>query len=460
MAKYTDLGEGKISSIVLKLAIPSMFAQFINVLYGIVDRIYIGNIPEIGEIALAGVGVCGPIVTLISSFAFLIGVGGAPLLSMRLGEKNKKGAEEILANAFIMIIILSLFLTSSLLIFKKPLLYLFGASDVTFPYANTYLTICILGTISSLIALGLNQYVISQGYSTVAMLTTIIGAITNIVLDPIIIFTFKMNVAGAAIATVLSQTLSASFVMWFLMSKKTKVRITFKDYSKTIQKRIITFGLSPFIIIATDSIILIVLNSVLQRYGGAELGDMYITCATIVQSYFQLISMPLIGITGGTQPLLSYNYGAKKIDRVRKSAKCIIIMSVIFTSIMFILSHTVSHYFVYIFTNNQKYIDISIWGIKVFTIFIIPLALQYSIVDMFTALGQAKFAVTLSLLRKIVFMLSTIIVPIFLGVEGAFYAEAIADFIGPISASTAFILYFNKIMEHRESMPDGESLYS
>ena len=459
MAKYNDLGSGSIKKLVLKLAIPSMVAQFINVLYGIVDRIYIGNIPNIGEIALAGVGVCAPVVTLISSFAFLIGVGGAPLLSIRLGENNTKGAESILSNAFIMILALSAILTSLLLVVKEPLLYLFGASDTTFQYANTYLTICILGTISSLITQGLNQYVICQGYSTVGMLTIVIGAITNIVLDPIMIFGLKMNVAGAAIATVISQTISAIFVMLFLFGKKTKVRIKFTGYSKYIQKRIITFGLSPFIILASDSIIIIVLNSILQKYGGAKYGDMYITCATIVQSYFQLVTMPLLGISGGTQPLLSFNYGAKNIDRVRKAEKNIMLTALIFTSIMFAISQTIPKYFVYIFTTKQEYIDISVWGIRVFTMFIIPLALQYTIVDGFTALGQAKFAISLSMIRKTVFMLSTILVPIFCGVKGAFYAEPIADLTGTIVSVTIFIMFFNKIMKKREEMADGVALY-
>lgn len=460
MARVNNLGEDNITGLVLRLALPSMLAQFVNVLYGIVDRMYIGNLPGVGEIALAGVGVCGPLMTLISSFASLVGIGGSPLLAIRLGEKNQKGAEDILANCFVMLLGLSAMLTAFFLTMKTPLLMTFGASEITFPYASSYMTIYTLGTIFAILSVGLNAFIICQGFSTLGMLTVIIGAVMNIILDPILMFGLKLGVNGAALATVISQAISAGYVLTVLLGKKVPVRITFGGYSLKIIKRVITFGFSPFIIIATDSILIIALNYVLQKYGGAAQGDMLITCSTIVQSYMQLITMPMGGITGGTQAVLSYNYGAKKVDRIRQGEKCILAICVIFCTIMFVISQVVPQYFVGIFTQDAEYIRLSVWGIKVFTFCIIPLAFQYTFVDGLTALGIAKVAVSLSLFRKISFLALTLLLPIWFGATGAFFAEPIVDLIAGITSSTVFCLLINKLLAQREQMPDGEALYS
>lgn len=459
MARINNLGKDNIKQLVLRLAIPSMLAQLVNVLYGIVDRIYIGNIPQIGEIVLAGVGVCAPIVTLISSFAFLVGIGGAPLLAMRLGEKNKQGASAILANAFLMLCVLSVALTAIFLIAKKPLLLTFGASDSTFYYANTYLTICATGSFFALMAAGLNQYIICQGFSNIAMLTVVTGALTNILLDPLFIFTFKMGVAGAAVATVISQAVSCGLTMLFLFGGRVHVKIQFFGYSARIMRRILVFGLSPFLIIATDSVIMIVLNAVLQKHGGAQNGDILITSATIVQSYFQLISMPLSGITGGTQPILSFNYGARNSQRIKQAVKFILTISIIFVSIMLIVSQTIPEMFVSVFTQNEEYKKIAVWGIRVFTLGLIPMALQYTFVDALTALGIAKVAVSLSMFRKSMFLIITICAPIFFGATSAFFAEPIADIIAGITSTTVFCLLINKLLKKRETMPEGQGLY-
>lgn len=460
MAKINDLGKDKISTLVFKLAIPSMLAQMVNVLYGIVDRVYIGNISEVGAIALAGVGVCGPIVTLISSFAFLIGIGGAPLLAMRLGEKNKQGADAILANAFMMLSVLSVVLTVIFLAFKTPVLLMFGASDATFVYADTYFTICAAGSIFALMAAGLNQFIICQGFSNVAMITVVSGAVANILIDPIFIFTFKMGVAGAALATIISQALSCTLVLLFLFGKRIHVKITFYGYSLRIVKRILSFGLSPFLIIATDSIIMIVLNAVLQKYGGAQKGDMLITCATIVLSCFQLITIPLGGITGGTQPILSYNYGAKNTSRIRQAFRHILLLSVSFVSVMLVIMQCFPEFFVSIFTQDKLYFETAIYGIRVFTIGIIPMALQYTVVDALTALGVAKVAVSLSLFRKSLFLITTIFAPYWYTAQAAFFAEPVADCIAGIVSATIFSIIIGKLLLRREQMPDGESLYA
>ena len=448
MGKTNDLGHDNIVPLVIKLAVPTMIAQFVNVLYAIVDRMYIGNIPEIGDLALAGVGVCSPIITLLTSFGTLVGIGGSVLVSMRLGEKNKKRAEQILANCFLTLIVLSIVLTVIFLFLKGHLLTWFGASDVTFPYANTYLTIYTAGTFFALLALGMNYFIICQGYSTIGMITVVIGAILNIILDSVFVFICNLGVAGAAYATVLSQMASCAFVLCFLFSKKPQVRITFSGYSFSIIKRVLMIGFSPFVILATDSVLIISLNTVLQRFGGAE-GDMLIATATIVQSYMTLITSPMLGITSGSQPLLSFNYGAKKEQRVTKGIQAILACCLVFTTIMFLVSRFLPQYFVRLFTSDPAYMELSIWGIKVFTLSVIPLSFQYAFVDSFTALSATKIALFLSLARKTLYLVLTIALPALFVARAAFYAEPLSDLIASITSTTFFFLLYKKHMANR-----------
>ena len=460
MRKQNDLGKDDIKQLVRRLAIPSMLAQFVNVLYSIVDRMYIGNIPEVGEVALAGAGVCGPIVTLISSFAFLVGIGGAPLMAIRMGEENQEGAEKILANCFVMLLGLAAMLTGAAIAFREPMLMFFGASEQTFPYAYDYLTFYVAGTVFAILTAGLNQFITCQGFANEAMLTTIIGAVMNIVLDPIFIFVLGMGVRGAAVATVLSQACSCAFVLWFLFGYRAHVRITLGGYSARVMLRVLTFGFCPFIIIAGDSVLIIALNTVLQRYGENGSGDMLIACATIVQSYMQIVTLPLGGITSGTQPILSFNYGAKNTDRIRKGEKEIVKLAFLFCLIMFIISQTVSSVFVRLFTQNEQYIQLSVWAIKVFTFGIIPLALQYAFVDGLTALGIVRVSVSLSVFRKIAFLVLTLLIPAYLGATAAFYAEPIVDIFCGLFSTAIFLSLIGRILRKREQMPDGQSLYS
>lgn len=460
MRKQNDLGKDDIKQLVRRLAIPSMLAQFVNVLYSIVDRMYIGNIPEVGEVALAGAGVCGPIVTLISSFAFLVGIGGAPLMAIRMGEENQEGAEKILANCFVMLLGLSAMLTGAAIAFREPMLMFFGASEQTFPYAYDYLTFYVTGTVFAILTAGLNQFITCQGFANEAMLTTIIGAVMNIVLDPIFIFVLGMGVRGAAVATVLSQACSCAFVLWFLFGYRAHVRITLGGYSARVMLRVLTFGFCPFIIIAGDSVLIIALNTVLQRYGENGSGDMLIACATIVQSYMQIVTLPLGGITSGTQPILSFNYGAKNTDRIRKGEKEIVKLAFLFCLIMFIISQTVSSVFVRLFTQNEQYIQLSVWAIKVFTFGIIPLALQYAFVDGLTALGIVKVSVSLSVFRKVAFLVLTLLIPAYFGATAAFYAEPIVDIFCGLFSTAIFLSLIGRILRKREQMPDGQSLYS
>lgn len=452
MKHQTDLGKDRIPILVLKLAIPSMIAQFVTVLYSIIDRMFIGNIKEIGDAALAGVGVCGPIVTLLTSFGTLIGLGGSILMSMRMGAGRKKQAESILAHSFAMLVLFSAVLTILFLVSKKHLLNWFGASPVTFPYADAYLTIYTAGTFFALMAIGLNYFITCQGFPAVGMLTVLIGAVTNIILDPVFIFVLDMKVAGAAIATVIAQFASCAFAFCFLIGKKVPIKITLlkkQAFSLVIVQKILTLGISPFLILATDSVIIIVLNSVLQKFGGPSEGDILITCATIVQSFMMLITGPMLGISSGTQAILSYNYGAKEIKRVKKAEKYILILCLCFTTLMFVLSRIVPQYFIHIFTKDPLQLELCTWGIGVFTLMIIPLSFQYVFVDGFTALGRSKTALFLSLSRKGNYMLFTILLPIFFGARSAFYAQPIADGIAAVMATVGFLLIFNKHLERR-----------
>lgn len=456
MSHTTDLGKDRIPILVLKLAIPSMIAQFVTVLYSIIDRMFIGNIPKIGDAALAGVGVCGPIVTLLTSFGTLIGLGGSILMAMRMGAGRKKQAESILAHSFALLVVFSAVLTVLFLVSKRYLLNWFGASPATFPYADSYLTIYTAGTFFALLAIGLNYFITCQGFPAIGMITVLIGAVTNIILDPVFIFVLDMKVAGAAIATVIAQFASCAFAFCFLTGKKIPIKITRlrkKTFSPLIVKKIIGLGISPFLILATDSVIIIVLNTVLQKYGDPKEGDILITCATIVQSYMMLITGPMLGISSGTQAILSYNYGARNIKRVKKAEKYVLILCLCFTTLMFLLSRIVPEYFIRIFTKDALLLQLCTWGIGVFTLMIIPLSFQYVFVDGFTALGRSKTALVLSLWRKGDYMLFTIVLPIFFGAKSAFYAQPLADGIGAVMSTIAFLLIFRKHLEKREAQP-------
>lgn len=446
MNTANPLDTDNMRGLVWKLAIPSMLAQFVSVLYSIVDRMYIGNIPEIGEVALAGVGVCGPIVTLVSSAAFLVGIGGAPLVSIRMGQKNYRAAEAILANCFLMLTVIALGLTAFSLLIKNHLLMWFGASETTFVYGNQYITVYLMGTFFALMSTGMNQFIICQGFAKTGMASVVLGAVCNIVLDPIFIFALDMGVPGAAIATVLSQMASCLFVLAFLFSRKPMIRITFGRYHWFIMKRVLTVGFTPFIIVAFDNILIISLNSVIQKYGGAGQGDMLLTCATIVQSFMLIVTMPLSGITTGTQTILGYNFGARRPDRILKAEKNIFLLCLVFTTVMFVIAHTIPEYFVRIFTRDEAYVKVTVDAIKVYTLGVIPLAAQYTIVDGFTGMGLSLAAMSLSTFRKAIFFLYVFCIPPFFGVENVFYTEPVSDIVSVVFSIAVFALSFRKLI--------------
>ena len=447
MKHTNDLGHDPVFPLVLRLAVPTMLAQLVNVLYSIVDRMYIGA--GVGSLALAGVGVCAPIVTLLSSFGSLVGMGGSPLMAMRMGEGNTREARRILNNGFLMLLVLSVILTIVFLFSKEHLLMWFGASQATFAYADTYMTIYTAGTFFALMAGGMNSFLIAQGFSGLGMATVMLGAVLNIVLDPVFIFVFDMGVAGAAIATVISQIASCAFVLLTLWSRKMPVRLGWGDFRwKTVQ-RIAAFGLSPFLIIASDSILLIVLNTVLQRYGGPGEGDTLVTCATIVQSYLLLITMPMGGITLGSQPVISFNYGMGDAGRIKKALRCIVELCISFCVFMMALTYTVSPLYVSLFTKDSEILARSVRYIKIFTAMIIPLAVQYPLVDETTALGQVKLALFCSAFRKLVYLASLLTLPALVSAEAAFFSEPAADVIAAAVTTALFLYFFPRVIAKR-----------
>ena len=446
----TDLGKGNIGKLLFKLAAPAIIAQIVNVLYNIVDRIFIGRMPN-GELAMAGVGVAFPIIMIISAFSALIGMGGAPLAAIKMGENNKSDAEKIMGNSFSMLVILSIILTIVFLIFKEPILWKFGASTRTITFAKDYLTIYLLGTLFVLIALGMNPFINTQGFEKTGMITVMIGALINIILDPIFIFVLNLGVKGAAIATVTSQCISAIWVLFFLFGKKSTIKIR-KKYlvpNKKVIFSIMALGVSPFIMQATESLVLISMNSKLQIYGG----DLAVGAMTIMSSIMQILFLPLMGLTQGAQPIISYNFGAKKIERVKKTFKLLIISCISYTVIMWGSLMLFPKIFVSIFNNKPELVTITSWSIKIYFAGIGIFGAQIACQQTFLALGQAKYSLILALLRKIILLIPLIfILPFFMkdNLFAVLLAEPIADVVASLVTIMCFSLFYKRTLNNEE----------
>ena len=385
MKTARDFDNGRILTLVLAMSIPTCLSQAVNVLYSIVDRMFIGNIAGYGADALAGVGVAAPVTSLISSFAVLVGLGGSPLMAIREGHREHEEAERILGRR--------------------------------------------------------------------AMISVMSGAVINIALDPLFIFTFGMGVKGAAIATVISQAASFAITITSLISSKARIRLRLTAPRGYIVKKTVKLGLSPFIIIATDSLIMIILNTILQMYGGEGLGDKLLTCSTIIQSYHLLVMNPLGGITGGSQGLLSYSYGAGRTDRVRSTYLHVQVLATIYTVLMMIFSWTNARFFIQLFTSDEEIIQLSIHYLKIFTAMIIPLSFQYNTVDTFTALGKSEISLPLSLFRKLVFTVSIFIIPYITKEAGsAFFAEPASDIISSLVSTTTLLIMLPRVLRERTSL--------
>ena len=436
------LANAPIGKLMLRLAIPTVAAQIINMLYNIVDRIYIGHIPVVGNTALTGVGVTFPIITLISAFAAFAGQGGAPLASIQLGAGRRKEAEEILGSSVLMLLTAAIALTIGFSLVKEPVLYAFGASPDTIGYAVDYIGIYLLGTLFVQIALGLNTFITAQGRTTVAMLSVVIGAALNIVLDPIFIFLLGMGVRGAALATILSQGVSAIWVLCFLCSRRSGLRIRKENlrFRPQVIKRIAGLGIAPFIMQSTESLVTIVLNRGMQTYGGS-MGDLYVGSITIMQSIMQMIVMPVQGITQGTQPIMSYNYGAGNYLRVRKTFKRLLTVTLTVTFGAFLAVALLPHMWARIFTPNQELIDLVSRMMPLFFGGIWAFGAQSACQSSFMALGQAKTSLFLALLRKVILLIPlAIILPRATGSGlGIYAAEPVADFLASCTTLTLFL---------------------
>lgn len=443
-----DLGKDRIGKLLFKLAVPSIAAQLVNMLYNVIDRMYIGHIETVGKTALTGVGVTFPIIMIISAFSALIGMGGAPRASIKMGEQDDDGAEEILGNCFTTLLFISVVLTVFFLIFGKQLLLLFGASSETISYATDYMNIYVCGTIFVQMALGLNPFISSQGFANTSMMTVLIGAVINIVLDPVFIFWFNMGVQGAALATILSQAVSSVWVIKFLCGKKTKLKIR-KKYLKP-QKAVIfpvlALGISPFVMQSTESLVNISLNSSLQKYGG----DLAVGAMTILASLMQLQMLPLMGLTQGAQPIIGYNFGAKNVDRVKKTFKLLITSALIFTCALWAAMMFVPEIFIRVFNNDPQLVEKTVWAIHIYMAGIFILGAQNACQQTFIAIGQAKISLFLALLRKIVLLIPLIyILPNFFAdkVFAVFLAEPVADVIATTTTIVMFSVQFKKIMQ-------------
>lgn len=442
-----DLGTGSIRGHMVRLALPAVVGQVVNLLYNVVDRIYIGHMEQIGGLALTGVGLFTPILMLITAFAMLCGAGGAPRAAIAMGKGNKEEAEKIMANCLTVLAILAVLLTVLLYIFAEPLLRMFGASDDTLPYALDYGRIYILGSIFVLIVMGMNPFITTQGFAKFSMLTTVIGAVTNIILDPILIFGFKMGVRGAALATVISQEISALWILSFLKSKRTMLYL--KPANLCLEKKIILpclgLGISSFVMVSTESVLSISFTSSLARFDG----DLAVGAMTVLTSINQLVTMPLQGICQGGQPLMSYNYGAKNYDRVKKAFRCQFLVCVGYATVFWALVMLLPKVFAGIFTGDAALVDYTAWAMRIFLCGVFSVGFQLSCQQAFMALGQAKASLLLACLRKLILLIPLIfILPIFFDNKAfaVFLAEPVSDILAAAITTLTFFVQFKKLM--------------
>lgn len=443
-----DMGSGSVKKLMLQLMIPAVVAQVVNLLYNIVDRIYIGHIEGIGAAALTGVGLFTPILMLINAFAMLIGAGGAPRTAIAMGQGDKQQAEKIVSNSFTMLMLFAVVLTIGFYAGAPALLRLFGASEATLPFALDYSRIYILGTVFVLIVMGMNPFITAQGFAKISMLTTVIGAVINIILDPILIFVFGMGVKGAAIATVLSQAVGAVWILRFLTGDKTilHLRRDFLKPEKEVILPVMSLGISTFVMLATESLLSISFSSSLARYGG----DLAVGAMTVITSASQLCTMPMNGICQGGQPVMSFNFGAGKKDRVKEAFRFQFSICAGYSCLFWLVMMLVPGMVAGIFTSDASLVEYTTWAMRIYMAGIFSIGFQISCQQSFMALGQAKVSLLLACLRKIILLIPLIfILPLFVQnkVFGVFLAEPVSDIIAATVTTLIFFKRFNKILD-------------
>lgn len=440
------LGTEPLVKLIFSLAVPAVLAQIVNLLYNIVDRIYIGHIADVGAMALTGMGLCLPILLIVSAFAAFAGSGGAPLAAMELGRGDREKAGIILKNALIMLLGFSLVLTAVLLCVRKPLLYFFGASEDTIVYADGYLRIYLCGTVFVQLALGLNSFISCQGQAKIAMLSVLIGAVSNIILDPIFIYALDMGVQGAALATVISQAISAAWVVRFLFSEKSVIRVKpgrLKPDFPVIGK-IASLGISPFIMQSTESLIAIVFTSGLQRYGG----DLYVGSYTILSSIMQLMVFPANGFAYGTQPIVSYNFGAGNYQRVKKNFWIVSLICFCYTSVFYFTGLLFPGLLAGLFTSDPALAGLAAEKMPIFLGGMVIFAFQMSAQSSLLGTGQAKISLFIACLRKIILLTPlALILPRFMGVDGIYWAEPISDTLSALTSILLFVYVSRKVLK-------------
>ncbi len=453
------LGTEKVSRLLFKLALPSVVAQLVNLLYNMVDRIYIGHMAEVGSLALTGVGVCMPVIMLVSAFAALVGMGGAPQVSICMGKKDYDKAEKIMGNCFIFLICISVLLTLILYIFGERFLMVFGASENTIGFAVDYLKIYVIGTIFVQMALGMNMFITCQGFTIISMLSVIIGAAMNIVLDPILIFGLGMGVKGAALATISSQAVSAIWVICFLSGKKTGIRLKKENFKIDIKvlAPCLALGVSPFIMQSTESVLSICFNSSLLKYGG----DLAVGAMTILSTVMQFSLLPLQGLSQGAQPITSYNYGAGNADRVKQSFWLLLRVCLTYSIFLWVLIMIFPSVFVKLFNSETALVEYASWAMRIYFAVSGIFGIQIACQQTFIAIGNAKTSLFLAVLRKIILLIPLIyILPNFFEdrAMAVYLAEPVADTLAVLTTSILFYRYFKKTMAEMRAKKDGQSV--
>lgn len=435
-----DFSTGSIPAHMLRLALPMTLAQLINVLYNIIDRIFIGRIPFDSTNALTGLGVAFPICTITIAFANLVGMGGAPLFSIERGKRNDAEAEKILGNSFVLLLLFGLFITITGLFLKRPLLYLLGASEATFRYADSYITIYLCGSVFVMLSLGLNSFINAQGFAKTGMLTVSIGAVCNLLLDPVFIFLLGLGVQGAALATVISQFIAALWTFTFLTGKKTMIQLSPKQFALGRKRvcKILALGLSGFTMSITNSAVQMAGNASLSIHGG----DLYIAAMTVINSVREVIQMPVSGISNSAQPILSFNYGADKNSRVKQTIRYMSVALLIYTVAAWILTMIFARQFILLFDSTPELLSLGAACMHIYFFGFFMMSFQFAGQSVFTALGRSKNAIFFSLLRKVIIVIPLIyLLPLTpLGVKGVFWAEPVSNFIG--GAACFITMYF------------------
>lgn len=438
-----DFSGGKVWQNIIYQAIPLMLAQLVQLLYNVVDRVYIGHLPGADSLALTGIGLVFPLTTLIAAFTYLFGTGGTPLFSIARGAKEEERAEKILGNTFSLLLGTSLIMFLLCFLFRKPVLYLFGASDASYVYADAYLRIYLFGTAFSMLTTGLNGFINAQGFPRMGMATTLIGAVLNLILDPVFIFGLNMGVSGAALATILSQMVSCIWVLRFLMGRKAVLTIKRENLRVDwrLAREITTLGLSGFIMQGTNCLVQVVCNATLKTFGG----DLYVGIMTVVNSVREILALPVQGLTSGAQPVLGYNYGARRYDRVKQGIRFTAALGILYTVTAWLTVLILPHFLLSIFVEDAAMMDAGEKALRLYFFGFFFMAFQFTGQSSFTALGYSKQAIFFSLLRKaiIVAPLTLLLPRIGFGVDGVFLAEPISNAVGGLACflTMYFVLY-------------------